>query len=156
YERLIHELEQDPRWSDIKRFLRGGYWRNFKVKYAEIQEMYGRMLQVSRRVHDFLESADALTPARQELYRAQCNCAWWHGAFGGLSLPHLRNAVYQHLIAAENALPNSEMHLDGWVDVQGHDWNLDGGVEICLRNSRVSGFFSPHYGGSLYELDLHV
>ena len=34
--------------------------------------------------------------ARQDLYRAQCNCPYWHGAFGGLyTCPHLRNAIYQ-------------------------------------------------------------
>ncbi len=47
-------------------------------------------------------SADLLERARAELYRGQCNCAYWHGAFGGIYLPHLRNAVYNHLIAAEN------------------------------------------------------
>ena len=40
----------------------------------------------------------------RELYRGQCNCGYWHGAFGGIYLPHLRNAVYQHLIAADNLL----------------------------------------------------
>ncbi len=35
---------------------------------------------------------------------AQCNCGYWHGAFGGIYLPHLRNAVYNHLIAADNLL----------------------------------------------------
>ena len=27
---------------------------------------------------------------------------YWHGAFGGLYLPHLRNAIYRHLISAQN------------------------------------------------------
>ena len=31
-------------------------------------------------------------------------CGYWHGAFGGAYLPHLRNAVFQHLIAADNLL----------------------------------------------------
>ena len=42
--------------------------------------------------------------ARAELYRGQCNCGYWHGAFGGAYLPHLRNAVFQHLISADNLL----------------------------------------------------
>ena len=39
--------------------------------------------------------------ARRELYRAQCNCCYWHGLFGGLYLNYLRDAVYRHLIEAE-------------------------------------------------------
>ena len=65
------------------------------------------MMSVSRR----LEQADRggrggelVDQARTELYRGQCNCGYWHGAFGGIYLPHLRNAVYQHLIAADNLL----------------------------------------------------
>ena len=51
---------------------------------------------------------DYLEAARQELYRGQCNCPYWHGAFGGLYLPHLRNAIYRRLIAAHNALDDAE------------------------------------------------
>ena len=35
----------------------------------------------------------SMRPARS-LYRGQCNCGYWHGAFGGIYLPHLRNAIY--------------------------------------------------------------
>ena len=39
----VHELEHDARWPQIKPFVRGGFWRNFKVKYPETNEMYARM-----------------------------------------------------------------------------------------------------------------
>jgi alpha-amylase len=117
--------------------------------------MYARMLQVSRRAHQAEEAQPhSVTQARQELYRAQCNCAWWHGAFGGLYLPHLRNAVYQHLIAADNALLEVEGRGDDWVEAQIGDHNLDGAPEVCLNNSRLAAYFNPQAGGSLYELDL--
>ena len=155
YNGIRRELEHDPRGGDIKPFLRGGFWRNFKVKYPETHEMYARMLQVSRRVHEAEEAApDTVTDARQELYRAQCNCAWWHGAFGGLYLPHLRNAVYHHLIAAENALLELENRGDDWVEAQTGDFNLDGAPEVSLSNSRLAAYLNPQCGGSLYELDL--
>lgn len=157
YNRLIHDLEHDPRRDEIKRFLRGGYWRNFKVKYPETREMYGRMLQISRRVQQASEAnPDNVKEARQELYRAQCNCAWWHGAFGGLYLPHLRNAVYEHLIAADNVLLAAEQRPDDWVDAQVADLNIDGEVEICLSNGQLAAYFAPHTGGSLYELDVRA
>jgi alpha-amylase len=168
YKELMQSLEHDHRREEIKRFLRGGFWRNFKVKYPETDEMYARMLQVSRRLQqacardegpkarDARYSSSALAQARQDLYRAQCNCAWWHGAFGGLYLPHLRNAIYRHLIAADNALQESEGRGDDWVDAQVADLNLDGAAEVCLGNSRVAAYFNPQRGGSLYELDLRV
>jgi len=183
YDRLVRDLEHDHRRGDIQRFLRAGSWRNFKVKYPETDEMYGRMLQVSRRLQQ-AEQGDAGTgrpgdaatgdelsgrrvsasprprvafsEARQELYRAQCNCAWWHGAFGGLYLPHLRGAVYQHLLAAENALLDIQGRGDDWLDVEVADLNLDGSDEVCLTNSRLAAYFSPQRGGSLYELDLRA
>ena len=40
-------------------------------------------------------SATLVEQARTALYRGQCNCAYWHGAFGGVYLPHLRNAIYR-------------------------------------------------------------
>jgi hypothetical protein len=155
YQQLGHELEHDPRKQQIQRFLRGGTWRNFKVKYPETQEMYSRMLQVSRRLQEVEgEGSGQLDAARQELYRAQCNCAWWHGAFGGLYLPHLRNAVYQHLIAAENALLGQGPEEPPWIDHQNADLNLDGAPEVCLSNHRLAAYFNPASGGSMYELDV--
>src|SRR5262249_56422852 len=98
--------------AEVKPFIRGGFWRNFQVKYPEANEMYSRMLQVSNRLHEMsqapaAEHRDLINSARRELYRSQCNCPYWHGAFGGVYLPHRRNAIYRHLIAAENALDDA-------------------------------------------------
>ena len=51
--------------------------------------------------------------ARRALYRGQCNCPYWHGAFGGIYLPHLRNAIYNQLIACDNLLD----HNRRWICV---------------------------------------
>src|SRR5262249_34806085 len=40
YEIARSELKQQPQWSNISRFVHGGVWRNFLVKYPEINEMY--------------------------------------------------------------------------------------------------------------------
>src|SRR5262249_9574092 len=45
YIKLVQELDKNPQGQAIKRFLRGGFWRNFKVKYPETEEMYARMIQ---------------------------------------------------------------------------------------------------------------
>ena len=85
----------------------GGNFRNFFVKYAEANAMEQQMLRVSRRLAALRAGVPSRRPrllarAHEELYAAQCNCAYWHGVFGGLYLGHLRRAVYQHLIAADH------------------------------------------------------
>ncbi len=92
--------------------------------------------------------------ARQELYRAQCNCPWWHGTFGGIYLPHLRGAVYEHLIAAENLLLEATPRTANWVEGETADLNLDGTPEVCLSNAQLAAYFHPASGGCLYELDV--
>jgi alpha-amylase len=158
YNQLVRSLERDPRGAEIKRFLRGGFWRNFKAKYPELRELHARMLLASRRVHLTAEEEKGgpLSRARQELYRGQCNCAYWHGAFGGLYLPHLRHAVYRHLLAAESALMSGQSETVPLVDAEVRDFNLDTLPEIRLENLAVAAYLNPHCGGSLYELDLRL
>ena len=62
YRRATRRLAALPDASEIERFFRpGGYWRNFKAKYAECDEMYARMLGISRRLAT-LEAAGTPTP----------------------------------------------------------------------------------------------
>jgi len=157
YERLKHDLEHDPRWPSLSQFVKGGFWRNFKIKYPEADEMYVRMLMVSQK----LEAArgagydgELVEAARGELYRGQCNCSYWHGAFGGIYLPHLRNAVYQHLIAADNLLDRAADRIEPWVEATPGDFNLDARQEVFLANDKLALLISPFQGGQLYELDV--
>lgn len=165
--------KEDGDWQQLKEFLRGGLWRNFRTKYSEANEMYSRMLQVSQRLEE-LTQADAdrefavqLTEARTELYRGQCNCSYWHGAFGGLYLPHLRHAVYAHLIAADTILENVAYQLaqppeqrgvvsqhPRWVRLDCDDFDLDARKEVRIAGDRLVALFSPSRGGHLYEFDV--
>ncbi|MCA9152374.1 MAG: DUF1926 domain-containing protein, partial [Planctomycetales bacterium] len=157
YEDLSHDMADDPRWPEIRQFVRGGYWRNFKVRYPETDEMYSRMMMVSQRLEDARRQGtpdEVLAPARRELYRGQCNCSYWHGAFGGAYLPHLRNAVYNHLIAADNLLDQVEGVPNTQVDGVAGDFNFDGRPEVQLENDRLNCLLSPAQGGHLYELDV--
>jgi alpha-amylase len=157
FERLQHDLEHDERWPQIREYVRGGFWRNFKVKYPEADEMYARMMMVSRRLAEVERvgaDLELLDSACRELYRGQCNCSYWHGAFGGIYLPHLRNAVYNHLIAADNLLDEALGKPANWVEATAADYNLDTRQEVQLVNDRVGCLFAPHAGGQLYELDV--
>jgi len=157
YDSMVHELESDSRWPQVKQFVRGGFWRNFRIKYSEANEMYCRMLDVSRRI-EFLRRGNGdkslLPKAEDHLYRAQCNCPYWHGAFGGIYLPHLRNATYRELIAADNLIEASNGRHGEWVDVTTEDYNKDLFPEIRLANDQLIGYIAPASGGMLYELDV--
>ena len=151
----------DEQWQRLIRFTRGGYWRNFRTRYPESNEMYARMIDVSNRLAT-LQAKDDLSEDAQELledavthlYRSQCNCSYWHGAFGGLYLPHLRNAVYKELIEAEMLMDQVTRGVGAWVDVAVGDFNLDARQEVKLSNHRMVALLSPAMGGHLYELDL--
>ena len=161
YERLWHGLEHQPEGNLIKEFMKGGQWRNFRVKYPEANEMYARMMQVSRTIDRVCRDEPAafgnhlVHEARQQLYRGQCNCAYWHGAFGGLYLPHLRNAVYSALINAEARLLEFESGPDAkFVRSESADLNLDGKPETRIENDALVLHVAPAVGGHLYELDV--
>jgi hypothetical protein len=124
-----------------RRFLRGGFFREFFLKYPESNHLHKRMLLASRAVRK--------KPSREavrELYKAQCNDPYWHGIFGGLYLPHLRESAYRHLIGAEKSLPLEP----GW---EAFDYDLDGREELIFRNERFNLLLKPSVGGGLVEFD---
>ncbi len=157
YERIAHQMKDDSRWPVLKQFVRGGFWRNFKVKYAEANEMYARMMSVSRRLERAYQEGvrgELIEQARTELYRGQCNCGYWHGAFGGIYLPHLRNAIYGHLIGADNLLDQATGRPQTWIDDSHGDFNFDAHKEVRLENDKLIAWMAPGTGGHLYELDV--
>lgn len=160
YRNLVSMNEQRHDWHSMRQFVRAGFWRNFLVKYPESNEMYSRMMQVSRRLEEVSSTvtsgagAQLVADARRELYRGQCNCSYWHGAFGGLYLPHLRNAVYRSLIAAEMLLDRAVGRKVRGVEIAADDFNLDARKEIRMGGEGLTAFLSPGRGGHLYELDV--
>ncbi len=165
YEETRANLKRDNRWDAISRFARGGYWRNFKVRYPETNEMYARMMMISRRLDETTRDGedehpgargDLLKRARTELYRGQCNCSYWHGAFGGIYLPHLRNAIFTHLIAAENLLDRAAGRSEPWVEATASDYNFDARQEIFLASDKLAAMIAPSRGGHIYELDVRA
>lgn len=162
FRNLIREQEHRHDWYRVKQFMRAGFWRNFLVKYPEANEMYSRMMQISRRVEEAqhlakdVKTRSLIDEARFELYRAQCNCPYWHGAFGGLYLPHLRNAIYSKLISADTLLERASGRRGPWADIQVDDFNLDARKELRLAGDRMIAYLAPGSGGHLYELDIRA
>lgn len=125
------------------KFLKGGIWKNFFVKYEESNRIHKRTLELSKAREDVKKPAfDAA------LYKAQTNDALWHGVFGGLYLPNLRDNAYTYIIEAENvrygkksALVSDQNELDG------HDKVKSVTPEYIFR-------FDGAYGGQLVEFDV--
>jgi len=142
-----------------RRFLRGGFWRNFLTKYEESNNLHKKMLHVAAKVHRAAELPGdaALKPAKTQkmldaLWAGQCNCAYWHGVFGGLYLPHLRQALYRELLNAES-LASQALGEKG-IRVCEEDFDKDGRDEILIEAPAQNIYIAPHAGGSLFEWDL--
>jgi alpha-amylase len=124
-------------------FVRGGHWHHFLVKYPESNRMHKMMVALStlsRRRGDPPE-------ARQAIGRAQCNDAYWHGVFGGLYLPHLRNAIWRQLAIAERVLRQGES-----LACEELDLDYDGYPELWVHSAQFSAVISPHRGGAVEVL----
>ena len=115
----------------------GGYFKNFLRKYPEANLMHKRMLYVSKNIGVNLN-------AKLPLWRGQCSCVYWHGIFGGLYLPHLRTAVYENLIEADNVNIKKEL--------RGYDFDADGAEEIVFSNQDFFFVLKPK-SASFIELD---
>jgi hypothetical protein len=139
YENFKKLKETSPK--EAKRFLRGGYFKEFFLKYPEGNHLHKRMLLVSQEV-----AQNPSEKAQRELYRGQCNDAYWHGIFGGLYLPHLRESAYHHLLEAEKSLPLRS----GWTEL---DYDFDGKKEVFYRGEDFNLLVKPAFGGAVAELD---
>jgi alpha-amylase len=126
--------------------IRGSHWRNFLVKYSESNRMHKKMQALSL----LLRSRGDLPPtARRAIGRAQCNDAYWHGVFGGLYLPHLREAIWRNLAQAERELRQGELLEAEVLDLDG-----DGHDEIWIHSDQFSAIVSPRRGGALEEYTI--
>jgi 4-alpha-glucanotransferase len=151
FEKVTSEFNERP---DVKRFLRGAFWRNFLTKYPESNNMHKKMLRVSDKVENAERSGRSkplASQAKNFLYAGQCNCAYWHGVFGGLYLPHLRTAVYRNLIEAEAVCNQILDKSPSWESV---DLDCDGREELIYDSNIQNMYLSPERGGSLFEWDL--
>lgn len=124
------------------KFLKGGIWKNFLVKYSESNRLHKRTLELSRAFHN--GEGDFETP----LYKAQTNDSLWHGVFGGLYLPNLRDNAYTYLIESENIRYGKKKAL-----VCDNN-ELDGYPKYKSVTSKLIARFDSASGAQLVELDI--
>jgi len=158
------ELERFEDWLENKgqldrygRFVRGGHWRGFLAKYEEANLMHKKMLAVSQKMAEYDQQHPARNEqadlARDRLYAGQCNCPYWHGVFGGLYLPHIRQAVYESLIDADTRLDKLLGRTGCRFSVC--DYDADGSDEVVMNSELFSAVFKPRRGGMLLDLALN-
>jgi alpha-amylase len=122
--------------------VRGAHWRNFLVKYSESNRMHKKMQALSALCRRRGNPVDA----RRAIGRAQCNDAYWHGVFGGLYLPHLRDAIWRELALAEGELRRGKGLAWEVLDFDG-----DGYQEIWVHSESFSALVSPVRGAAVEE-----
>jgi len=154
-EQLRETLSEAGLEDEGRLFVRGGFWRNFFARYPESSWMHMRALEASGRCRAFRSTMrrEAWENCRDHLWRAQCNCAYWHGVFGGMYLPHLRHGVYAELIRGEALLARGLHGREPWVAMRAADLDIDGHNEIVLENDQLALFLDPNGGGRLLEWD---
>ena len=112
------------------KFIRGGIWKNFFVKYEESNRLHKRMLDMSQKLQN------------DDLFRLQTNDVYWHGIFGGLYLPNLRDNAYRYLCRCEKQISG-----DGVKDL-----DMDGHKEVQVTKAGFVWRWYEKYGGQLIEL----
>jgi hypothetical protein len=176
FTKLLHDAvaghEPQARW------LRGGFWRNFQVRYREINDLHKQMLRASEKVEAMPavagvgEAGAADGPrgkarATDHLYQGQSNDCYWHGLFGGIYIVHMRMATLSHLIAAEDladaaaAAARAAGGVGGGAGTSPYgarlaDTDLDAIDEILVTSPGQTLVVDPAEGAGISSWDLRA
>jgi hypothetical protein len=156
----FHAVQEEfTKRPEVAAFLRGGSWRGFFRKYPEANLLHKKMLRAGTRLaavplrRTETKPAREIAIARDQLLRAQCNDAYWHGVFGGLYAPHLRTELWRNLIRAELAadklIPGGQI---GRVEML--DYDTDGKNELLFTGPEYQALLKPSDGGTVAALDF--
>ncbi len=153
-EALVREFAGRP---EVQRCLRRGIWRNFLVKYPEADLLARKMQYVSGRLNQLAKSLRRSDPARLEearthLLRSECNDAYWHGIFGGLYSPHLRDALWRELIAAERLVEGAPAPARSRAKGLGAPCR----DELYFTSGRYSALIDSADGATIASLDFRT
>jgi len=147
---LLHKLQEEHE-QEILQFMRGGFWRNFLVRYPEVNNQHKKML----RVHDAVYAAGASEEhGLGHLWKAQANDTYWHGLFGGIYMSHVRSAIYHHLIKAENAAQRATQGTGHWQSYEFTDFDRDSRDELLIEGDQQNLYLDLQHGGTLFEWDM--
>ena len=140
FDKMQKDIEKrfDPNLS--QKFLKGTIWQNFLIKYSESNHIHKRALELSKDRIDNQKYLDSL-------YKAQTNDVLWHGVFGGIYLPNLRDNAYRFIIDCENIKYSKN-------ETKIQDINFDGFDEVKCITKNLITIFDSKVGAQLVEFDI--
>lgn len=137
-------LKDSPFENNMETFVKGAIWKNFLVKYPECNYIHKRMMNLSLNNNGDEKLTDLI-------YKAQCNDVLWHGIFGGIYLPNLRDNAYNYLIEAEKIIDSQNEMVGKIYDT---DIFMDGFKQVIINTKDVKYLFNTKVGGSIVSLDI--
>lgn len=153
-----NDVKHQPDGELKSTYLRAGYWKSFFTKYSESNHLHKKMLRISNKLNALPQEKKSLklyAQALDFLWQGQCNCAYWHGLFGGLYLTNIRTALYKNLIQAETIADTlARGDSEPWIFQEAQDFDSDGGKELFVETPVQSLVIQPHAGGMILEHDL--
>lgn len=142
-ERIKTTLSGYPQ-DQLNKFVKGSIWKNFLVKYYESNHIHKRTLELSAARSEVKHWA-----FDEWLFKAQTNDVLWHGIFGGIYLPNLRDNAYRFIIEAENLRYGSDVPR-----IEVNDFNMDGYPDLKFIGNRFIALFDSRLGGQMNEWGL--
>ena len=179
----VANLRKEGRFAAVRPFLKGGNWRYFLTKYPEAGHRLDRVRALSSAIEGAMVTARArdaaaaagraagattaaslpaggvsavsssIAAARDALWRSECNCSYWHGVFGGIYLPFLRDASEGALVRARR-LHEETVHPPGpWLVVTPASGRDRATGRLRIDNPRLGLTADAALGGALLDLE---
>jgi 4-alpha-glucanotransferase len=126
------------------------YFRQVLSKYYESNMLYSKMIYTNILVNQIRGDKYRKKTAREELWKGQCNNAYWHGNPHGIYSNHLRKAAYHSLIEAEKVTHEKGIFIPSVISV---DFDMDGRKEYLYQGNELNAYIHER-GGVLFELDF--
>lgn len=160
FSRLYHEM--DEAHAPAAKYMRGGFWRNFLVKYPEINTQHKKMLRVYERIrtgrHLAAERGEDIRKygdfGREDLWKGQSNDTYWHGLFGGVYMTDIRVRAQGHLIKAQKAAERGIYGDQDWLSHEVTDFDCDSLQELLIEGNALDLYIDLADGGSIFWWDI--
>jgi hypothetical protein len=146
------EAAKRLRRPDADAYMPGGYFRQFLVKYPELNLLYSRLLYTHLLVNQMRGDKSRKKSALEELWRGQTGTAYWHGdgPGGGIFDSRLRQSVYRSFLEAEKIVRSGQSFPPSIIPT---DFDMDGELEYLYQGKVLNAVVEPR-GAGLAELDF--
>ncbi|TAN21901.1 MAG: DUF1926 domain-containing protein [Acidobacteria bacterium] len=139
-------------YPEMMRWAGSHSWRGFLTKYPEANLLHKTQQDLHRRLTGYRGSAEGAGTARTHLLAAECNDVYWHGWFGGLYSPHLRQVAFAHLLAADREIDK----LAPAPALRRLDLLRDGSEIVEMRSPELRVLLAPADGATTLEIDARA